>query len=114
MEYYLGAFKKYATFSGRARRKEFWMFILFNIIASVICMIIDNLIGMKILSTIYTLAVIVPSIAIEVRRLHDIGKSGVWWFISLIPLVGTIWIIVLFCTKGNEGENEYGEDPITE
>lgn len=114
MEYYLGAFKKYADFSGRARRKEFWMFVLFNSIAVIILGIIDYAIEMDILTTIYFLAVIVPALAIQVRRLHDIGKSGAWWFIYLIPIVGPIWMLVLSCTAGIVGENEYGEDPIEE
>jgi len=118
MEWYLGAFKKYAVFSGRARRKEFWMFILFNILFSIAAVIIDNVLGLAndrtgygLFSGLYSLAIILPSLGMEIRRLHDVGKSGWWIFISLIPLVGAIWLIVLLATEGQPGDNQYGPDP---
>lgn len=111
MNYYLECFKKYATFAGRARRKEYWMFVLFNMIAMVICMIIDALLTAGILAILYSLAVIIPSISVCVRRLHDTGRSGGWWWISLVPAIGGIWLLVLMCLEGEPKENQYGPDP---
>ena len=105
--------KKYAVFTGRARRAEFWYFVLFNIIVSIVLSIISGIFRDKsnILGSIYSLAVLIPSIAVGVRRLHDIGKSGWWLLISLIPLIGWIWIIVLTAMEGNPGDNKYGPNP---
>lgn len=118
MKWYLGVLKKYAVFSGRARRKEYWMFFLFNWIFSIAAVLLDNLIGTAnsdtgygVISIIYSLAVLLPSLAVGIRRLHDLGKSGWWIFIALIPLVGAIWLIVLFATAGQPVENQYGPDP---
>ena|SRR3989339_1642209 len=119
MNYYLTVLKKYAKFNGRSRRAEYWYFTLFNAIICIILSIIDVLVisnsGTKItfgiLSSIYSLAVLIPSIAVSIRRLHDIGKSGWMIFISLIPLIGSIWLLVLMVTNGNPGENKYGSDP---
>ncbi len=121
MNWYLKVLKNYANFDGRARRKEFWMFVLFNFLFTIAAMILDGILGSQIGRTpygfvyvIYALAMIIPNIAVVVRRLHDIGKSGGWFFISLIPVIGGIWMIVLLATEGNAGENEYGEDPKAE
>ena len=112
MEWYLKVLKQFADFNTRARRKEFWMFILFNLIASVVLGIIDGVVfGSQILGGLYSLAIIVPSIAVGVRRLHDIGKSGWMYLIVFIPLIGIIWLIVLWATDGVAGENEYGANP---
>lgn len=111
MNYYIDAFKNYVNFKGRARRKEYWMFVLFNFIVAIVLSIIDSLIGITILSTIYSLAVIIPSLALCFRRLHDIGKSGAWILLGLIPLVGEIILIVFFCTDSQAGENQYGPNP---
>lgn len=118
MNWYLKVLRQYADFNGRARRKEFWMFFLFNLIFSVAAMILDNVLGIaweKIgygpLYVIYGLAVFLPNLAVTVRRLHDVGKSGWWIFISLIPLIGAIWLLVLMVTDGNPGNNEYGPNP---
>jgi len=104
MKYYIDAItKKYATFDGRANRTEFWMFVLFNVIIYIVLAVVENLIGLKfssgtgILSTLYLLALLVPSIAIAVRRLHDIGKSGWWLLIGLVPFVGGIILLVFYC-----------------
>jgi uncharacterized membrane protein YhaH (DUF805 family) len=104
MNYYLKVLQNYANFNGRARRSEYWYFVLFNIIASVVLTIVGITIKNNILSNLYSLAILIPSIAVGVRRMHDVGKSG--WFI-LIP----IYNLILACTNGVEGENEYGADP---
>ena len=127
MEWYLKVVRdNYATFKGRARRKEYWMFVLFNIIFLLVAAILDNILGTTFnissgysevsmpygwIYLIYGLAIIIPSIAVLVRRLHDVGKSGGWFFIVLIPLIGSIWLLVLLCTEGNSGENIYGPSP---
>ncbi|TDO45259.1 uncharacterized membrane protein YhaH (DUF805 family) [Kribbella sp. VKM Ac-2527] len=116
MQWYTEVLKKYAVFSGRARRKEYWMFFLFNLVISVILSIVDSVAGTNgsgvgIISTIYSLAVLLPSIAVLVRRLHDTGKSGFWVFIGLVPLIGAIVLIVFAATEGNPGDNQYGPDP---
>jgi len=118
MNSYLTVLKKYAVFNGRARRKEYWMFVLFNMIFAIVAMIIDNVAGLTIeplpygfIYVIYMLAVILPALAVLVRRLHDIGKSGLWLFIAFIPLVGGIWLIVLMCQDSKEVSNQYGENP---
>lgn len=107
MNYYFKVLQNYATFSGRARRKEYWMFFLFNIIVSFVFGFICGLIGIPELANLYTLAVLLPSIAVGVRRMHDVGKSG--WFL-LIP----IYNFILAVTEGDKGENQYGTDPKTE
>ncbi|MER7518447.1 DUF805 domain-containing protein [Streptomyces sp. NPDC126499] len=111
MNWYLEAFKKYAVFSGRARRKEFWMFQLFNIIVSIVLSIIDQALGIQLLSLIYVLAVLIPSLALSVRRLHDTGRSGWWILIGLIPLVGFIILLVFYCSEGDQAQNAHGPNP---
>lgn len=105
MNYYLEVLKKYADFKGRARRSEYWYFILFSSIISVILSVATSGMSMlKIISSLYTLAVFIPSIAVGVRRMHDVNKSG--WFL-IVP----IYNFILACTKGTDGPNEYGNDP---
>ena len=110
MKWYLMVLQKYAVFTGRARRKEYWMFFLFNMIASFLVGIISGIMmgtgstDFDYLGTLYSVAVLLPSIAVGVRRMHDVGKSG--WFI-LIP----IYNLILAVTEGNSGPNEYGADP---
>jgi uncharacterized membrane protein YhaH (DUF805 family) len=116
MQWYTEVLKKYVVFSGRARRKEFWMFYLFSIIISVILNIIDSLIGTTssgagILTSIYGLLVLLPTLAVIVRRLHDTNRSGWWILIGIIPIIGTIVLIVFLATEGNAGDNQHGPDP---
>ena len=117
MDWYLKVLKQYADFNGRARRKEYWMFVLFNVIISIVLTFIDLAIGTStgtgsgMLGSLYSLAVLIPGIAVGVRRLHDIGKSGWMLLVVLIPLIGAIWLIVLFARDGDPGENEYGPNP---
>jgi uncharacterized membrane protein YhaH (DUF805 family) len=107
MNYYLKVIQNYATFNGRARRKEYWMFVLFNMIASFIFGFIGGLLDFPLLANIYSLAVLLPSLAVAVRRMHDVGKSG--WYV-LIP----IYNFILCVTEGESGENQYGPDPKSE
>jgi uncharacterized membrane protein YhaH (DUF805 family) len=116
MNYYIGVLKKYAVFNGRARRAEYWYFALFSIIISIILGIVDNVLGFSIGNTgilggIYALAVLIPSIAVSIRRLHDTGKSGWMLLVTLIPFIGWIWIIVLMVIDSSPGGNRYGPNP---
>ncbi len=112
MNWYLEVLRKYAVFEGRARRKEYWMFVLFNFLILVLLLFIEMTLEMAgYLRLLYGLAVFVPSIAVAVRRLHDIGRTGWWYLIGLIPLVGVIVLIVFFATDGDRGPNRYGPDP---
>ena len=112
MEWYLKVLKNYVGFSGRARRKEYWMFYLFNAIAMIILSIIDNIIGTySLLYGLYSLAVLLPSLAVAFRRLHDIGRSGAWILIGLIPLIGAIILLVFACTDSQPDDNQYGPNP---
>jgi len=118
MSWYVKVLKNYAVFSGRARRKEYWMFVLFNFIFCIIAMILDNILGLAFenvgygpIYLLYCLAVFIPGLAVSVRRLHDIGKSGWFILISLIPFIGPIWLLVLMCTDSEPGENDYGPNP---
>ena len=119
MNYYIDCItKKYCCFSGRARRKEYWMLVLFNVIAAFIAGAIGGVLAgatnapaFSFLGTIYNLAVILPSMGVLFRRLHDIGKSGWWWLIGLVPFVGWIIILVFVCLDSQPGENQYGPNP---
>lgn len=108
---YVNVLKNYVGFSGRARRREYWLFVLANVIVSFVIGFIAGLIKFPLLGSIYSLAVFLPSLAVGVRRLHDIGKAGVWYLIAFIPCVGAIWLIVLFCQDSMPGTNEFGENP---
>ncbi|UZR93469.1 DUF805 domain-containing protein [Chondrinema litorale] len=104
MHYYLKALKNYVDFNGRARRSEFWYFTLFNFLIYVGLLVISYVIGTSFLFNLYCLAVLLPSIAVGIRRMHDVGKSG--WFV-LIP----VYSLILAVTEGDDFENEYGQDP---
>ena len=110
--------ENYANFNGRARRSEYWYFALMNLIILIVAAVLDNMLGLTFgalpygyLYVAFALAVFIPGLAVAVRRLHDVGKSGWFYFIVLIPIVGAIWLLVLFFTEGNRGENQYGADP---
>lgn len=126
MKYYINVLKNYANFSGRARRSEYWYFFLFNIIFSFAAVLLDDLFGSTFkmnvatgtaslqygyIYLLYVLAVLIPGFAVFVRRLHDVGKSGWFFLIMLIPLVGAIWILVLLLTDSVPAPNEYGLNP---
>ena len=111
MNYYIDCWKKYVTFSGRARRKEFWMFVLFNIIASCVASAIDKVLGTMMIGSLYSLAALLPGLAVCARRLHDTDRSGWWMLVGLIPVVGTIVLIVFACLDSTPGENRFGANP---
>ena len=113
MDWYLKVLKSYVVFQGRARRKEYWMFFLFNAIFSIILAIIESFADPLngILTGIYSLLILLPCLAVGVRRLHDTGRSGWWLFISLIPVIGTIVLIVFYCQDSQTNENQYGLNP---
>jgi uncharacterized membrane protein YhaH (DUF805 family) len=114
MNWYIGVLKKYAVFTGRARRTEYWMYTLFNIVILVVLGAIDGTFSGKghvgVLYGIYALATLVPSLAVGVRRLHDTTRSGWWLLISLVPLVGGI-ILIVFLAQDSHPDNQYGPNP---
>ncbi len=117
MNWYIEVLKKYAVFSGRARRKEYWMFALFNFIISFLLGIVAGFAGavigtnLSILSILYTFAVLLPSIAVGVRRLHDTDRSGWWLLVVLIPIIGWIALLIFSVQDSTPGENNYGANP---
>lgn len=112
MNYYLECWKKYVAFAGRARRKEYWMFVLFNFLAQLVLNILDGVLGTSgILSLVYNLAVLLPSLAVCSRRLHDTDRSAWWMLIALVPFVGGIVLLVFMCLDGTPGENRFGANP---
>ena len=120
MSWYIECLKKYAIFDGRARRKEFWMFTLVNSIIIVFSIILDNLCGTQgtgidrgIIFNIYLILSLLPSIAVSVRRLHDLGKSGWFYCIILIPGIGALMLAIALAKDGIPGENKYGSNPNT-
>lgn len=116
MNWYIEAFKKYAVFDGRARRKEYWMFILFNcIIVSVLAVAVGEIYestgSLFALSVLYSFAVLIPSLAVSVRRLHDTGRSGWWLLIYFVPFMGFIVLLIFAVLDSQAGENQYGPNP---
>ncbi|MEL6629268.1 MAG: DUF805 domain-containing protein [Bacteroidota bacterium] len=116
MNYYLDVLRNYATFTGRARRSEYWNFVLFNVIISAVLGGIDAAIlgaepGTGFLGSIYQLFVFIPGVAVAVRRLHDTGRSGWWYLLVLIPIIGWIALIVFYFQDSEPGENQYGPNP---
>jgi len=119
MHWYLQVLKKYAVFKERARRKEYWMFVLFNIIISLILRLVEDLTGIYpkegigVLEGLYGLLVLIPGIAVSVRRLHDTGRSGWWLLIGIVPIIGVIVLFVFMVQDSQPGENQYGPNPKT-
>jgi uncharacterized membrane protein YhaH (DUF805 family) len=125
-------FNNYITFSGRARRSEYWYFVLFSIIGSIALGLVDRAIfGAAVetidmgdggymmqrpglLESLFSLAILLPTISVAVRRLHDTGRSGWWLLIGLIPLIGWIVLLVWYVSRGTVGDNEYGPDPLSD
>ncbi len=122
MNYYLYVLKNFALFTGRARRKEYWMFTLFNLIFAIVAMLLDKMLGLSFhmngislgygyIYALYGLFVLIPGLAVMVRRLHDVGKSGWFFLVVLIPIAGAIWLLVLLCTDSKPGTNKWGPNP---
>lgn len=128
MKYYIHVLKNYATFSGRARRSEYWYFVLFNIFALIIAMILDNALGTTLaiadepgpsrmmlpygwIYILYSVFTILPGLAVAVRRLHDTDRSGAYILLVFIPIIGSIWLLVLMCLDSTSGPNKYGPNP---
>ena len=115
MSWYIDAIKNYVNFKGRSRRKAYWMWTLMNLIIVTIVLVLDIVIfglgSVFPLTLVYGLFVLLPDLAVTIRRLHDVGKSGWWYLIQLVPLVGSIWLLVLLVTDSNPGENQYGPNP---
>ena len=136
MEWMLLPLKRYAQFSGRSRRKEYWMYTLFIILAGIVLTIVDSILGLGghatltsetgsggafygaianrgLLANLFSLATFIPSLAVGVRRLHDTNRSGWWLLLLFVPLIGAIVLLVWFCTPGTSGSNNYGDDPLS-
>ncbi len=118
MNWYLEVLKKYAEFDGRACRQEYWFFMLFNILISAFFATIDFFsgtfnfeTGLGLLSGIYSVAVLIPGIAVTVRRLHDTDRSGWWLLIALIPVIGAIVLFIFTVLDSTSGDNQYGSNP---
>jgi uncharacterized membrane protein YhaH (DUF805 family) len=112
MNGYLTTLKKWSDFSGRASRTEYWMFFLFNFIIAIVLGVIDSVIGSPgIIGLIFALAILIPAIAVGVRRLHDTDRSGWWLLIAFVPILGGIVLIVFFVLDSTPGENKYGANP---
>ena len=111
MNWYLKCLNQYADFNGRARRKEYWMFALFNALISIVVEGIGYVIGLDFLGSLYALAVFIPMIAVSVRRLHDIGKSGWWYLILLVPIAGPIIMLIWACKDSQPETNQWGPCP---
>jgi uncharacterized membrane protein YhaH (DUF805 family) len=120
MDWYLKVLKNYFGFSGRARRKEYWMFGLISAVISIALAIVDAVVssggesGIGVLGLLYSFAVLIPSLGVSVRRLHDTNRSGWWLLIGLVPLLGAIVLLVFVLTEGTHGANNYGADPKAE
>jgi len=118
MKWYLEVLRKYAVFGGRARRKEYWFFMLFNLLITIVLCIVDLVTGtlnaksgLGLISGLYSLAVLIPSLAVSVRRLHDINKSGWWIFIAIVPIIGQIIFFIFTLMDSKPEENAWGPSP---
>ncbi len=118
MGWYLQVLRQYAVFSGRARRQEFWVFTLFNILISVALAALDALmgtydseVGLGLLGIVYGLAVLLPALGVAIRRLHDVNRSGWWLLIAFIPFLGALVLLLFMVTDSSPGSNRFGENP---
>ncbi|CAB3794214.1 DUF805 domain-containing protein [Pararobbsia alpina] len=117
MDWYLKVLKAYAVFSGRARRKEYWMFVLISVLVAIGLALLDVILNLRLgggkglLSTLYSLGVLIPALAVAVRRLHDTNRSGWWLLLGLIPIVGSLVLLVFFVLDSTPGTNRFGPNP---
>ena len=118
MNWYVDVLRKYAVFSGRARRKEYWFFVLFNLLIVAGLTLVDTFVGtydpvreVGLLSGLYGIGVILPSVAVGARRLHDSGRTAWWLLIGLVPVIGAIVLLIFFVLDSQMGDNEYGPNP---
>jgi len=119
MDWMLMPLRRYAQFSGRSQRKEYWMFVLGYVIVAVVLNIIEGILGLSgtvggsngPLTALFGLAILIPSIAVGIRRLHDTDRSGWWLLIALVPIIGAIVLLVFFVSDGTRGPNRFGPDP---
>ncbi|QEL57922.1 DUF805 domain-containing protein [Chromobacterium paludis] len=114
MHWYFSVLSKYAVFGGRARRQEYWYFALTNLIISLMLLVIQHRVlgdPREWLTNMYSLAIFLPSVAVSVRRLHDIGRSGWWLWIMFIPVVGVLILLMFHCQDSQAGGNQYGPSP---
>ncbi|MFY8107869.1 MAG: DUF805 domain-containing protein [Bacteroidia bacterium] len=118
MKYYIKAFNNFSNFNGRARRKEYWMYLLFNLIFALVAIILDNAFGLAfesigygVIYLLYSLITFIPSLSVSVRRLHDKSKSGWYLLLAIIPIIGGIVLLFILAADGDPGENEYGMNP---
>ena len=112
MNGYLQTLKKYADFSGRARRTEYWLFVLLSMVIAMLLAVVDFFLGSPgIIGMLFALAVLIPGIAVAVRRLHDTDRSGWWLLIAFIPIIGTIALLVFLLLDSNPGDNRFGANP---
>ena len=112
MNGYLATLKKYATFGGRARRSEYWLFVLFSMIIAALLSVVDYLVESPgILAMVFGVAILLPYIAVGVRRMHDTNRSGWWLLITFVPAIGSIWLLVLMVLDSTPGDNLFGANP---
>lgn len=111
MNWFLKVIQNYVGFSGRARRKEYWMFYLFYVIFYIVAAILDGVVGTFVFTLIYSLGLFLPSLAVLVRRLHDTNRSGWWVLLLLLPIIGAIVIFIFTLLEGTKGDNNFGSDP---
>jgi uncharacterized membrane protein YhaH (DUF805 family) len=105
-------FSNYVNFRNRASRSEYWFWILFYLLGAIVTGIIDFVLDVQLTSGLFGLVMVVPNISVAVRRLHDLDRTGWWYLLVFIPLIGWIILLIWFCTKGTEGPNRFGPDPL--
>lgn len=121
MDWFIRALQQYAVFQGRARRREYWFFMLFYVLISSFLAVIDSIVGrfdektgVGLLSGLFTLGVLLPALGVAVRRLHDTGRSGWWLCLGIVPLLGTLALLVFALQRGTPGPNAHGPDPLAD